>query len=75
MIRETIKEAKSKLIILSGSQSKIDTVMDKIQQWNEKNGYPFQELSSYTKDYKHYVIEVDDVNGYQKYKKTIEKFL
>lgn len=49
--------------------------MDALQDYEEKHDFPYQGYSSYTQDYKNYVIEVDDINSYQKHKTWMDKII
>ncbi len=73
MFKEIFTEASK--VILRGSESKVQAAMDRLQDWNEKNKYPFQDYTSYTKDYKTYVLEIEDLEGYKKFKTQIDKLV
>jgi len=70
--RELLESSK---IIYSGSKDDTQKVMDALQDWEDDNGFPYQGYSSYTKDYKTYVIEVDDDKEYKKFKKVFDKII
>jgi virulence-associated protein VapD len=70
-----LRESSNKLIIYSGSESKVQKVYDELQRYEEKHGYPYQGYMTYTKDYRKYVLEVDDVSEYEKHKSWMEKII
>ena len=65
----------SSKIIFKGSKEKVSKIMDALQDYEEKHDFPYQGYSSYTQDYKNYVIEVDDINSYQKHKTWMDKII
>jgi len=72
--KELFLESKTE-IAFSGSKTTVDKLMEELQNYEEKNGFPFQGYMSYTKDYKTYVVEIDNLDLYKKNKKWFDKII
>ena len=77
MIKDIIKKINenSNKVIYTGSKVRVDKVMDALQSYEEKNGFLYQGYYSHTKDYKSYVIEIDNLKEFEKHKKWMNSII
>ena len=67
----------SQKILFKGSKQEVQRRIDALYDYDEKNKYETQdaEIVSYTTDYSTYYIRANNLSGYQKHKKIIDKYL
>lgn len=73
MLRKIV-ESLGKKIIFTGSKEKVQIIMDKLQDYEEDHGFPYQGYFS-SKKGSGFAITVEDETEYEKNKEWMDKII
>ena len=72
---DEMNESAKEVVIAQGSKDKIQGYMDKLQAAYESGEFKWQEYSSYTKDYKTYLLVTDEPAEYRKVRTKLKSII
>ena len=76
MFKELFTEASAKeVVIAKGTKDKIQGYMDKLLAAYESGEFTWQEYSSYTNDYKTYLLVTDEPAEYRKVRAQLKSII